>query len=42
MKLMNQKEQRTANKVLPTNIFIKLTLIFVLGYGLIGLLSWFN
>ena len=31
----------TENNISP-NIFIKLTLIFAIGYGLIGSLSWFN
>ena len=42
IKIIFLKQQHYTEKNIPHNIFIKLTLIFVLGYGLIGLLSWFN
>jgi len=42
MKVIFLRQQRYTEKNIPTHIFVKLTLIFVVGYGLIGLLSWFS
>jgi len=42
IKVIFLKQQHYTEKNIPPNIFIKVTLMFVLGYGLIGLLSWFN
>ncbi len=42
IKVIFLKQQHYTEKNIHPNIFIKVTLMFVLGYGLIGLLSWFN
>ena len=42
IKIIFLRQQHYTEKNIPPNIFIKLTLIFVLGYGIIGLLNWFN
>ena len=42
IKVIFLKQQHYTEKNIPSNIFIKLTIIFAVGYGIIGLLSWFN
>jgi hypothetical protein len=42
IKVIFLKQQHYTEKNISPNIFIKLTLIFVLSYSFIGLLSWFN
>ena len=42
IKVIFLKQQHYTEKNISPNIFIKLTLIFVLSYGIIGLLNWFN
>jgi len=42
IKVIFLRQQRYTEKNIPAHIFVKLTLVFVVGYGLIGLLSWFS
>jgi hypothetical protein len=42
IKIIFLRQQHYTEKNITPNIFIRLTLIFVLGYGIIGLLNWFN
>jgi hypothetical protein len=42
IKIIFLKQQHYTEKNIATSVFVMLTLIFVIGYGLIGLLNWLN